>query len=156
MQDQTAKFLNLSYNKKATFVFAIVALFLLLDRFLKTLALLQASNLKLLSNFFFFQFEKNYNIAFSLPFSGILLLFFISIIICLITILSFRAYQNQSNEIFPLLLVFFGAASNFFDRLRFGFVIDYLYLKHFTVFNIADCLIVCGVIILLFLSLRKK
>jgi signal peptidase II len=42
-----------------------------------------------------------------------------------------------------------GAIGNLMDRLRFGSVIDMLYVRYFPVFNIADSAIVCGVALLM-------
>ncbi|MBI5301386.1 MAG: signal peptidase II [Chloroflexi bacterium] len=42
-----------------------------------------------------------------------------------------------------------GAIGNLIDRLRYGSVIDMLYVRYFPVFNIADSAIVTGVILLM-------
>ncbi len=51
-----------------------------------------------------------------------------------------------------------GALSNLADRLRFGFIIDYFYLKWplNTVFNIADIAILAGSILLIREIIKKK
>jgi len=57
-----------------------------------------------------------------------------------------------------LILILGGAIGNLIDRLRFGYVIDFLDFKVWPVFNIADSAITIGVTIL-FISLafgRKK
>ena len=52
---------------------------------------------------------------------------------------------------FALLLVIAGGAGNLIDRIRLGYVIDYLdpLFVHFAVFNFADCLITVGAALLL-------
>jgi len=47
-----------------------------------------------------------------------------------------------------------GALGNLIDRLRFGYVVDMLYVRFFPVFNIADSAIVCGVILLMWHMMR--
>ncbi len=49
-----------------------------------------------------------------------------------------------------------GAVGNLIDRLRFGHVIDFVDLKFWPVFNVADSCIVVGVLILAILLLRDK
>ena len=49
-----------------------------------------------------------------------------------------------------------GAAGNLIDRLRFGYVIDFVDFKVWPVFNVADSSIVVGVLILALLLLREK
>lgn len=58
-----------------------------------------------------------------------------------------------------LMLILGGALGNLIDRLRFGYVIDFLDfywgIHHFPAFNIADSAITCGAILLL-ITIRKK
>ena len=103
---------------------------------------------------------KNYYIAFSLPFSGPILTIFIVAII--LGLLYYWLILNKSQNfrfILPLTIILFGAISNILDRIKFGFVIDYIDLKYFTVFNLADAMITGGVVILFlmfFLNKEKK
>lgn len=46
------------------------------------------------------------------------------------------------------LLVTTGAVGNLYDRLRFGFVVDFLHLHHWPVFNVADSCITVGALML--------
>lgn len=66
--------------------------------------------------------------------------------------------KGQKAAAFGLSLVFGGAVGNLIDRLRFGYVIDFLDLHwkevyHWPAFNVADSCIVCGVILMFLLSL---
>ena len=56
-----------------------------------------------------------------------------------------------------IVLILAGAAGNFIDRIRFQYVIDFLYFKliNFPVFNVADCYVTVGFIFLIFLILFK-
>ena len=56
-----------------------------------------------------------------------------------------------------ILLISAGAIGNFIDRIRFKYVIDFIYFKiiNFPVFNIADCYITIGVFLLIILMLFK-
>lgn len=65
--------------------------------------------------------------------------------------------NTDKPQIVSLSLVFSGALGNYIDRLRVGYVIDFLdfHIQHnysWPAFNIADSAIVCGIIILFFLS----
>ena len=55
----------------------------------------------------------------------------------------------------PWALVMAGALGNLYDRLRFGFVIDFLDLRVWPVFNVADISICVGVGLLLLGLVRK-
>lgn len=129
------------------------------DQYVKGLAITNQHPLKLIGDLFIFNFTPNYYIAFSLPISGpILIIAIILLILAIITAIIWLAIKKNSSSLEPLLLTFilFGAISNIVDRLRFGFVVDYLELKYFTVFNIADVMISLGAIILIIYNLKHK
>ena len=48
-----------------------------------------------------------------------------------------------------------GAIGNLLDRLRHGHVTDFIELPHWPPFNLADCAITCGVVILLVIYVRE-
>lgn len=94
----------------------------------------------------------NKNIAWSIPIStAIFYLVWLGIIGGIIFLFLQTKYFRQ--KMF-LVLIFSGAISNMADRIRFGCVIDYIDLKIFPVFNLADIYITLGII--LFISLRFK
>lgn len=133
-----------------------LAIFFLLDRYLKQLAL-EKINFSIWLDFFNFNFTPNYYIAFSLPISGPWLTSFIGLVIALLVIYYAISYnKNSISEKICLLAIILGALSNFIDRLNYGFVIDYLDLKLFTVFNLADVLITTGAAFLLYKILKKE
>jgi len=91
-----------------------------------------------------------------LPFSGGLLSIVISALVLAIIYFLLWAIKKQAWwETWGLSFVLAGASSNLFDRFKYGFVIDYFDLRYFTVFNLADVMIFCGVVSLLFLYSRK-
>lgn len=49
-----------------------------------------------------------------------------------------------------------GAAGNLGDRIRLGYVVDYLDLRIWPVFNLADSAVVCGSAILLLALFRRN
>lgn len=65
-----------------------------------------------------------------------------------------RSVENSDRwQVFALTLIFGGAAGNYIDRLRFGYVIDFLDFHYrewsYPAFNVADSAIVSGVGILM-------
>lgn len=146
-------------NKKRIAILIFAIFFVILDRFFKTLAFqfYSQKKIELLGDFLKFNFVKNYNIAFSLPLSGI----FLNILIfCIIVFLSFYIMilikQKENNQAIYLTIILIGAISNYVDRILYGFVIDYIDLKYYTVFNFADIMIVSGVIMLILFNFKNK
>lgn len=54
-----------------------------------------------------------------------------------------------------LLLVLAGAVGNYLDRVARGYVVDFIHVSHWPVFNIADVLIAAGGALVLLQSLRR-
>ena len=87
-------------------------------------------------------------------------------IVGLVVILLFYRYLSKSNilGILALGLVFGGALGNLIDRLRFGYVTDFVDVRlwgdfHWPAFNVADSAITVGSIVLaifVFLTFRKE
>ena len=94
------------------------------------------------------------------------------IAVCFILYVLWKTPDSDRLQTFALSLVFGGAIGNYIDRIRFGYVIDFLlfyYPKDVTIlgrhyrgplewpaFNVADSAIVCGITILLALISLKK
>jgi len=98
----------------------------------------------------------NQNIAFSLPLPQILT---IVIVIVILMVLSYIWVQSLlKNNLWGLTassLIILGALSNLLDRLLFGFVIDYINIFIWPVFNLADIMIVAGIIIYILSEFKK-
>ncbi|PPI88632.1 signal peptidase II [Candidatus Pantoea edessiphila] len=99
----------------------------------------------------------NYGIAFSFLDDGKIWqrwFFTIVSIIVIIFLLVISYYDYLNNKIcIAYILIISGALGNLIDRFYYGFVIDFIdfHIKnsHFPTFNIADCSIVIGVILLM-------
>lgn len=145
-------------DKKMIAISLAVIFFTSLDRFLKILAFNnQIGQVNLAGDVLKFSYKNNYYIAFSLPLYGDWLKVVIAIIILLLFFYLLKARRNGRQKIAVCLFaIAMGAISNLFDRLRYGYVIDYLDLKYFTVFNLADIMIAAGVVCLLFSKNNKS
>jgi len=61
------------------------------------------------------------------------------------------AKSGSRHVLFPVALGFLigGSVSNLFDRITNGYVTDFIHVSHWPTFNLADCFIVVGVVLLL-------
>jgi signal peptidase II len=149
------------YTPKNIAMVLLIAIFFIADRYLKILALDTAQNqpFKLIGDLFLFAFSPNYYMAFSLPFGGTLLNIIIISVIIVLSLYIFYLILNKKEQkanILLLTVILFGAISNIQDRLVCGYVIDYLELKYFTVFNLADTAIFFASCYLIITSLKNK
>ena len=148
-------------NKKMTTITLVVIFFAAVDRLCKSLALNNFFNtpIDLIGDLVRLNFVKNYYIAFSIPIAGwwlnaIIILIIFALIYYLIYTYSAKRDFTQATI---FLFIIFGAISNLVDRLKFGYIIDYIDVKYYTVFNIADMMIVGGVIgLVVVLVFNKK
>lgn len=90
----------------------------------------------------------NENIAFGIEVPGLLFWIFWLAIIVMAVAFTFRQKYIIHSKLYAILTVS-GALSNAIDRLHFGCVIDFIDLKFWPVFNLADVFIVSGAILLL-------
>jgi len=103
-------------------------------------------------HFFIINYQENYGAAFGL-FQGQLLIF-IAVAILVIFLIFF--YYSKVKYKLALLFVLGGTIGNLIDRLIFGFVRDFIDLKIWPVFNIADSANVIGAAILVYYLIKKS
>lgn len=141
-------------------IFFAIFVLVLTDQILKNAALAFLSSGPVgVSDYFSFEIYKNYGIAFGVPISGGTLYFGVFIFLFLLfagLLLDFNRpgkYQNSG-----LVLLLAGAAGNMIDRLRWGYIIDFINIKDIFIFNVADIFIVVGGLMLLrsFMDMNKK
>ncbi len=132
-------------------VLQLVALVFLLDQLTKyvVIELLNPGMSYPFRGFFRFTHVHNTGSAFGI-FQGLNTpLIFVSFVGIVILVLIYRSQPNPSNLLrFSLGLQLGGALGNLIDRLRLGFVTDFIDIGPWPVFNIADAAIVTGLIIL--------
>lgn len=73
---------------------------------------------------------------------------FAAIVLILVNLTKIKPDQRRSMSAAALSLIFAGAVGNLIDRLRFGYVVDFIDLQVWPVFNIADSAITIGAILL--------
>lgn len=147
-------------------VFILSIIIVILDQVTKLLAIkhLKASAPYIvLDNFFQFNYVENYGAAF-----GILQnrrAFFIVMTLAVVIGISFFIIKNYYEmNVFlriGLSMLLGGAIGNFIDRIRLGYVVDFISFRlinryDFPVFNMADIFIVLGTGLILILVLFDK
>lgn len=99
------------------------------------------------------RYTQNFDTAFSLtrswPAAG-KAFWLTALALLTIVALSIAAYERRKRaapwEVLGFTLILAGALGNALDRLARGYVIDFIHLSHWPVFNVADILVVAGVL----------
>lgn len=139
----------------------ITAAVVVLDQIIKSVLVKSLANgqITVIKNFFYLNYVENYGIAFGM-FRNKTLFFIIAICIisAVVAFMIYKFYRVSIPVTVCLSLILGGAIGNLIDRVRLGYVIDYLSFTIFPpVFNFADSAIVVGAIILsLFLVFDKS
>lgn len=89
--------------------------------------------------------HRNLGIAFDLPFKMPLIIVFSVVIALFLARLAWQSRIRKPLTSFFALLVLIGAAGNLFDRLLYGYTVDYLLLFGRLAINLCDLLIIAGV-----------
>jgi len=149
------------YTKKTALFYLLAVFFISIDRFLKTFFHLVNNSVYTFNNLLSFNYAENKYISFSIPLPPDLIKYLTTLIVFFL-ILYFFKFIKEKKDIHSITLFFLilGASSNIYDRFQYGFVIDYINLKYFTIFNIADSMIFCSVLFFLLsqikFSLKQK
>lgn len=134
-------------------MFTLAILFLGLDQLLKRLVIARmhvADSIPLLRNYFHITYVQNRGAAFGL-FQHKLPLFIAVAVISIAVIIYYSRCLAPDNRWVQVALGFLmaGALGNMLDRMTFGYVIDFIDLRFWPVFNLADIVINVGVGMLL-------
>lgn len=146
-------------SKKDVFVSIVTTLSVIFfDRLTKiffTQILLYGESIPVIKGVFHFTLVHNTGIAFGM-FKNQGIVFIIIPVIAVILLIFNIYYYRQNNDvlssgyIFAFSLILGGAIGNLYDRIAFGHVIDFIDLRVWPVFNIADSAITIGAVIVAF------
>lgn len=109
-------------------------------------------SIPIIDNILHLTYVQNTGAAFSL-FKG-RVFFFVVVSFAVIAAIVYCMIRLPKEKDFfklPLALVLGGALGNLVDRLRFGYVVDFIDFRIWPVFNVADSAVVIGVLLLLYL-----
>lgn len=120
-------------------------------------------SIKVIPNFFYLTYVQNKGAAFSI-FQNQQILILLITLLALFFINSYLKSKNINKlETFSYSIITGGILGNLFDRICYGYVIDFLDFRfgsyNYPVFNFADTFIVIGVILLVihsFIEWRKE
>lgn len=101
-------------------------------------------------------FLLNKGIAFSLPFGGWWLLVLTALILLgVLVLLVYSIKRKNKAMVRGLVLILLGAASNSIDRVHYGGVIDFFQAVFLPIINIADLLILSGLLMMVMPAFKK-
>ena len=140
--------------KTLKIILTIIGIFLL-DRFSKILVvknLTLGESMRVIGNFFNITYVNNHGAAFGIMDGKIIFIILVSILIFGYLIYEIKKGTHSKLITLSISFVIGGLLGNLFDRLIYGYVIDFLdfdfFGYDFAIFNIGDSFIVIGTILL--------
>ena len=135
--------------------FFMIVLLTLIDQISKSIIDIYCplnNSITIINNFFYLTNVYNKGGAWSILSKYPIILIIVSVLVLLIFLRNSKLFQKNKLTKTAFILLFSGILSNLIDRLFLGYVRDFLDFKIFNydypIFNIADILIVVGVILL--------
>jgi signal peptidase II len=161
---------NNKYGKKYMILLAVTLFVAAFDQYTKMLVHSSfdlGESIRIINNFFNLTYVRNTGAAFGIfgtaheTFRQVFFLSIPPIAVGLILYFLYSVPETDKLEIYALSIISGGAIGNYIDRIRFGYVIDFLdfhIANKYTwpAFNVADSAIVIGVVILTILMFQKK
>lgn len=143
----------------------IFAASIVLDQLTKKWAvgvLKDGSSIKVIGDFLRFTYAENRGAAFSILQDQ--RVFFIITTVVMLAVMAYIYFKTKNITKLSKLsiaMIAGGAIGNFLDRLRLGYVVDFIDVRfgsfyNFPIFNIADSFVVCGTIIMIILILFNR
>ena len=146
-------------NKK---LYVIALFFFIIDLISKQIishVLLFQESVPVIKNFFYLTYTKNDGAAWSILKNQRVLLLILTVFVLFIINQYLNKESFKKNEEIIYGMIIGGIIGNFFDRLIYGYVIDFLDFRifgyNYPVFNLADSFIVIGIILLIIIEIRK-
>ena len=142
-------------NKNLTII-SIISSIIIFDQITKLIVLKYLKpiiEIKLFP-FLYLTYTQNTGAGFSILQNQKILLIVLSIVIIGFLIYYYKKFKK--NEQFPIQLILGGAIGNLIDRISHGFVIDFINIRIWPIFNVADSAISIGIILLLYNNFFKN
>lgn len=142
-------------------IFIIVLITFVIDQIIKSLSLVYLINIPIIPNILSLTYAKNYGIAFSMLKEKRIIIIAISILLISFLIYVLKKDYISKNKDTCLVniafgILFGGILGNLFDRIVRGFVIDYINVSFFSIFNLADIAITFGVVLLIIDNIKES
>ncbi len=129
----------------------IIAAFLaLLDQLLKNVSIRHFTiPVKIIDNLFTLTYVENTGIAFGIALPYLLIILINVLLVAGLIYLADRELDiKKKTAQIPLALIIGGALGNIYDRLSYGYVIDFISIWKWPAFNLADIYITVGVLLI--------
>lgn len=139
--------------------YIVLIIWITIDLITKYIAKQELQNtINIIENFLYLQYIENTGIAFSIPIPSFFLKIITIILIFVIFCYYFKEERKKKNLGIDISFAFIlaGAIGNGIERIMRWYVIDFIGIQYFSIFNIADICISWWVILYIYINYLKK
>lgn len=139
-------------KEKLAYLSLITSLFVLADQFTKFLTTQYwVVHFDIIDGFFRLMYSENTGIAFSIPMNMAIMISLNILLMILVIFLYIKELNHKSNlALLAVSLILGGGLGNMLDRLFNGYVIDFISIWKYPIFNLADVWVTAGVLSVVF------
>lgn len=122
-----------------------------ITKYFASLKLADGSVAKFISGVVQFKYAENTGMAFSMLSGARWVFIALTVVVCVGVF--YYLFSNRCKSLWlywSLGVILSGGIGNLIDRIRFGYVVDFIEptFVNFAIFNIADCAVTCGAVVL--------
>ena len=148
-------------NKKSVYIVSFLTFFIdCVSKLLISNRFIYNKKVTIINNFFYLNYTKNKGAAFSILNGNVILLIIVTLVVLYYIYIHIKDKKLRLIEGLGYGLIIGGAIGNLFDRIIYGYVIDfidiYIFGYDFPVFNMADCGIVIGILLIIVDSIMNE
>lgn len=144
----------MKHTKKHIFCTIMIILIVAFDQITKyfaSLKLADGSVAKFIPGVVQFKYVENTGMAFSMLSGARWVFIALTVVVCVGVF--YYLFSNRCKSLWlywSLGVILSGGIGNLIDRIRFGYVVDFIEptFVNFAIFNIADCAVTCGAVVL--------
>lgn len=142
---------HLKKHISCTIMLVLIVAFDQITKYFATAKLAQGRIVSFIPNFVQFRYAENTGMAFSMLSGARWVFVVLTVVVCAGVL--YYLFSNKCKSLWlywSLGVVLAGGVGNLIDRIRFGYVVDFIEptFMDFAVFNIADCAVSCGAVVL--------
>ena len=142
---------------KALRIFGLACLIIVFDQFSKFLvARYLGKSVPIISNIFHLTYIHNTGAGFGILKGKNTLLIFVALMIIGAVLFYYDKLKNKAIVHYSVGLILGGAIGNLIDRIRLGYVIDFLDFRIWPAFNVADSAVSIGAILMIIYLWRTE
>lgn len=144
----------MKHTKKHISCMIMIVLIIAFDQITKyfaSLKLADGSVAKFIPGVVQFKYAENTGMAFSMLSGARWVFIALTVVVCVGVF--YYLFSNRCKSLWlywSLGVILSGGIGNLIDRIRFGYVVDFIEptFVNFAIFNIADCAVICGAVVL--------